>query len=329
MLTLPKVDLHLHLDGSLRVETVLELALERKIKLPSQDPEQLAQYLQVPDNCPNLTDYLKRFELPLEILQDEESLERAAWELVEDLKAENVCYGEIRYAPNLHLEKGLKPKKVVEAVLQGVQRAGEKYGVETGVILCCMRHQDPEVNKDVVRLAGDHLGGGVVAIDLAGDEVSYPVDRLKDVFTFAQGAGLPYTIHAGEAAGPESIRLALELGACRIGHGVQAKKDPALIKILREKGVILEMCPTSNVQTKAVANLAEHPLAEYFEQGLKVTINTDNRTVSHTTLTREYELIKEQFSLGETQLRQMNLYAIEGAFTTEGIKEKVRKIINQ
>jgi len=324
---LPKVELHVHLDGSLRVETVLDLARERRVAVATQDPEKLIDYLQAPLDCPSLVDYLKRFDLPLALLQDEESLERVSWELVEDLAREKVCYAEIRYAPLLHIERGLKPKKVVEAVLRGVQKAGKQFGVETGVLLCCMRHQDSEINKDVVRLGGDYLGGGVVGLDLAGDEANYPLDRLKEVFAFAQGAKVPYTIHAGEAAGPESIQLALNLGASRIGHGVQAKKDAGVLRILREKGIVLEMCPTSNVQTKAVASLAQHPLAEYLEQGLWVTVNTDNRTVSNTTLTKEYELLKEQFALGEEQFKQMNLYAISGSFASTAVKEKIRGII--
>lgn len=326
---LPKIELHVHLDGSLRVETVIELAKERRVPLPTHQREKLLKELQAPLNCPSLVDYLKRFDLPLNILQDEESLERTAGELVEDLAEDGVCYAEIRYAPLLHLERGLKPKKVVEAVLRGVQQAGEQFGVATGIILCCMRHQDPEINKDVVRLAGDYLGGGVVGLDLAGDEANYPVDRLKEVFVFAQGAKVPYTIHAGEAAGPESIELALTLGASRIGHGVQAQQDPQVMAKLREKAIVLEMCPTSNIQTKAVESLAEHPLAQYLEQGLRVTVNTDNRTVSGTTLTKEYQLLKEQFGLGEEQFKQMNLYALAGSFASGKVKEELRDILTK
>jgi len=327
MLQLPKVELHVHLDGSLRPETVIELARERRISLSTDNPEKLLSELTAPWECPNLLEYLKRFDLPLALLQDEEALERTAGELIADLAQEKVCYAEIRYAPQLHLQGGLKPQKVVEAVLRGVQKAGEKFAIETGVILCCMRHQAVEENKNVVRLAGDYYGGGVVGLDLAGDEANYPLTNLKEVFTFAQGAKLPYTIHAGEAAGAKSIKMALELGASRIGHGVQAKNDIELLSTLREKNIVLEMCPTSNVQTKAVDNLAQHPIAQYLEQGLKVTINTDNRTVSNTTLTKEYELLREQFAWSEEEFRQMNLYALEGAFAAELVKEKVKKII--
>jgi len=324
----PKIELHLHLDGSLRVETVWELAKERKVQLPTGNPEKLAEYLQAPANCPSLVDYLQRFDLPLEILQDEESLERVAEELVEDLQQEKICYGEIRYAPNLHLDRGLKPKSVVEAVVQGVKRATAQLGLEIGIILCCMRHHSLEMNKNVVRLAGDYLGGGVVAVDLAGDEANFPAGLQREVFTFAQGAGIPYTIHAGEAPDPRSIWAALQLGATRIGHGVQAGKDPALLEHLKEKGIVLEMCPTSNVQTKAAASLAAHPIREYFSRGLKVTVNTDNRTVSNTTLTKEYELLQGQFGFTKEEFKEMNLAALEGAFASKGVKEKIRELID-
>lgn len=330
MLSLPKVELHLHLDGSLRVETVLELAGERRVKLPTEDPEKLAEYLQVPYNCPTLVEYLKRFELPVAILQDEESLERVGWELVEDLKRENVCYGEIRYAPYLHLEKGMKLKKVVEAVLRGVNRAAEKLEVEVGVILCCMRHHAPEINKNVVRLAGDYLGGGVVAVDLAGDEANFPPGLQREVFTFARDAQIPYTIHAGEAICPEPegfLLLLQEFQVKRIGHGVQFRKEPRIIDYVKEQGILLETCPTSNVQTKAVGSLADHPVEQYLEQGIRVTINTDNRTVSNTTLVREYQLVAEQFGFTQAEFKQMNLYAIDGAFTSKDVKDKVKEII--
>lgn len=322
MFNLPKIELHLHLDGSLSVETVLELAKERRIKLPADDPEKLRTYLEAPKECLSLIDYLTRFDLPLEILQDEESLERVAGELVEDLAQEQILYGEIRYAPNLHLKGGLKQKKVVESVLKGLQKNGERLGVETGLILCCMRHHDLETNKNVVRLAGDYYGGGVVALDLAGDEANFSTDKFQEVFAFAKGAGLPYTIHAGEAAGPESIYQALALGATRIGHGVQARKDPALLELLKEKNVILEMCPTSNVQTKAVESLADHPIAQYYQQGIKVTVSTDNRTVSGTTLTKEYQLLANQFGFTKDDFKKMNLHALEGAFAGEKVREK-------
>lgn len=322
-----KIELHVHLDGSLRPETVLELAVERKLALPSYELTELSNYLKAPVNCVNLEDYLRRFRLPLDVLQDEESLERCAYELGEDLAREQVVYAEIRYAPLLHIKKNLKPKKVVAAVLRGLEKARADYGLHFGVLLCCMRNEDAAINKDVVRLAGDFYGGGVVGLDLAGDESNFPVLQQKEVFSFARGAALPYTIHAGEAAAADSIWAALKLGASRVGHGVRAYEDQELMKFLKQEAIALEMCLTSNLQTKAVTKLAEHPLDRYYRTGLRVTINTDNRTVSGTTLNKEYNLIQEVFQWERQDFAAVNKNALEASFATPCTKEKIREKI--
>lgn len=327
MQDMAKIELHVHLDGSLRPETVLELAAERKLALPSYDLTDLTNYLKAPVNCVSLEDYLQRFRLPLDILQDEESLERCAYELGEDLARERVVYAEIRYAPLLHIKRNLKPKKVVAAVLRGLEQARKDYGLHFGVLLCCMRSEEAAVNKDVVRLAGDFYGGGVVGLDLAGDEFHFPAWQQKEVFSFAQGASLPYTIHAGEAAGADSIWAAVKLGASRIGHGVRAYEDRELVELLNKEAIALEMCLTSNLQTKAVAKLAEHPLDRYYRAGLKVTVNTDNRTVSGTNLSKEYDLIQEAFHWESPDFAAVNKNALEASFADFDTKEKLRQII--
>ncbi|MGM9572561.1 MAG: adenosine deaminase [bacterium] len=327
MQDMAKIELHVHLDGSLRPETVLELAGERKLALPSYDLTALTDCLKAPVNCVSLEDYLQRFRLPLDILQDEESLERCAYELGEDLAREQVIYAEIRYAPLLHIKRNLKPKKVVAAVLRGLERARADYGLHFGVLLCCMRSGDAAVNKDVVRLAGDFYGGGVVGLDLAGDEFHFPVWQQKEVFSFAQGASLPYTIHAGEAAGADSIWAAVKLGASRIGHGVRACEDRELVEFLNKEAIALEMCLTSNLQTKAVTKLAEHPLDRYYRAGLKVTVNTDNRTVSGTDLSKEYALIQEAFHWESHDFAAVNKNALAASFADSDTKARLREII--
>lgn len=327
MRDMPKIELHVHLDGSLRAKTVLELAVERKLALPSYDLSELTNCLKAPDNCANLEDYLQRFKLPLDILQDEESLERCAYELGEDLVREKVIYAEIRYAPLLHTKRNLKPTKVVEAVLRGLEQVREKFGLHFGVLLCCMRNEDAAVNKDVVRLAGDFYGGGVVGLDLAGDEFHFPALQQKEVFSFAKGAALPYTIHAGEAAGAESIWAAVKLGASRIGHGVRAYEDSELIKFLKEEAIALEICPTSNLQTKVVTKLEEHPLDRYYRAGLRVTVNTDNRTVSGTDLSKEYALLQEAFHWEKKDFAAVNQNALAASFADSKTKARLKEII--
>lgn len=322
---MPKIELHLHLDGSVRPATVWELLLERRrrgdpLVAPYAGLDSLAAVtgaMQVGDDCQSLAEYLSRFDLPLAVMQDAAALERIAYELVADVAAENVVHVEVRFAPVLHTRQGLSMREAAAAVLRGLARGREDFGTSTRLIACCMRHLPPEDNVAMVRAMEPFLGQGLVAIDLAGDEAAFPGIRHQDPLRLAREMGFHVIVHAGEASGAEEVRTAVEvLGAERIGHGVRLEEDPALLREVAARGIALEMCPTSNVQTKAVAGCGAHPLRRYLEAGLAVTVNTDNRTVSSTTLTAEYERAVQHLGLTPAQVRQTVLHAARAAFVS-------------
>ncbi|MBE5964158.1 MAG: adenosine deaminase [Lachnospira sp.] len=304
------VDLHLHLDGSLRPSTILELAKEQGIVFPENVK------FAVSDNCDSLVEYLKCFDWPLLVLQKEYAIERVVYELVEDLECAGVDYAEIRFAPQLSTKEGLTQTEVIEAAIRGLNRALSIFkGIDAKLILCCMRGDDnEEANIETVELAKRFLGKGVVAIDLAGAESLFSTDKFDAVFAKAKLHGIPFTIHAGEAAGPESIKKAIEFGATRIGHGIRAIESKEVIRILKEKNITLEVCVSSNVQTKACKSLKEHPIRALFDEGVKVTYNTDNMTVSNTTLLKERNILKTEFGFNENELSLMEKYSYDARF---------------
>ncbi len=314
------IELHLHLDGSLRVETALDLARTQGITLPTEDLMELRSLMEVPEDCKTLHECLKRFDLPLMLLQTEEALERVSFELVEDLHKLGVTYAEIRFAPQFSVEKGLSQEQVVLAAIRGVKAGMAKYStIRCGLILCCMRGKDiEEKNLETVEVAKKYLGDVVCAIDLAGAESLFSTKMFESVFTKAKAYGIPMTIHAGEAvgevSGPESIRKALEYGTKRIGHGVLAIEDEALVKELVDKEVTLEVCVTSNYHTKLVASVKEHPIRRLFDAGVRVTFNSDNMTVSHTNIHKEMQVLKEQLGFTDQEISRMQHYAQEAAF---------------
>ncbi|HUP51124.1 MAG TPA: adenosine deaminase, partial [Longimicrobiales bacterium] len=258
LLVLPKAELHVHLDGSLRPATLLELASERGVRLPAADPDGLAAAMLVSD-AESLEEYLEPFRMTLAVMQDAEAIERIAFELAEDHAAESVRYLEVRFCPVLCTRGGLTSAQVLDAALAGLARAERDLGIRTGVIVCGLRSLPPASSLEMAELAASYLGRGVCAFDLAGAEAGYPVaDHVKALRT-ATTAGLPITIHAGEGFGPRSIRQALELGcAARIGHGTRLGEDPELLREVREAGVVLEICLTSNVQTRVAASYETH-----------------------------------------------------------------------
>ncbi|OUM97145.1 MAG: adenosine deaminase [Firmicutes bacterium ZCTH02-B6] len=327
---MPKIELHLHLDGSVRPATVWELlqegrrreaaAVARYAALDSL--EAVTAAMQVPDDCPSLADYLTRFDLPLAVMQDEEALERIAYELVADVAAENVVHAEVRFAPVLHTAEGLSMRAASEAVLRGLARGQREFGVTTGLIACCMRHLPAQDNTAMVRAVEPLLGAGLVAIDLAGDEARFPGVLHREPLQLAREMGFHVIVHAGEASGAEEVRTALDvLGAERIGHGVRLEEDPDLLREVAERGIALEMCPTSNVQTKAVGSLETHPLRRYLEAGITATVNTDNRTVSNTTLTAEYRRVVDGLGLGPEQVQRTVYNAAANAFLPPAEKQ--------
>ncbi|MHC5066774.1 MAG: adenosine deaminase [Planctomycetota bacterium] len=320
---LPKTDLHLHLDGSLRLATVRELAAERKIRLPAHDPQALQRFLQVGLECQSLEEYLRVFDVTLPLLQDAQALTRVAFELAEDAHRENVLYAEIRYSPLLHRDGGLGMDQVVAAVEEGLSRARDRYGIRCGQILCGIRHISPDSSMELAELAVRWKDRGVVGFDLAGAERDYPAKEHREAFHLVQNHNLNITVHAGEAFGPASIHQALHYcGAHRIGHGVRLVEDPDLLDYVNNHRIPLEMCPTSNVQTKAVSSLDEHPLRRFLEMGLRVTVNTDNRLISATNSTKELWRAASHFQLSVEHVVELVVSGFKSAFLP--LPEKVR-----
>ena len=301
------IDLHLHLDGSLRPLTVRELLRNNEI---TDDK------LKVSDDCRDLNEYLEKFDYPISALQREENIIRAVYELGEDLHDEGVTYAEIRFAPMFSMKEGLSMEAVVEAAIEGaVQSETEHPGLKLGIILCCMRGMPEADNIRTVETARKYYGK-VCAIDLAGAEGLYPTEVYKDIFARASRYDIPYTIHAGEAAGPESVWKALEFGASRIGHGVRSIEDDRLVEYLAEHEVPLEVCPISNMQTKVYADKTMYPVRQLFQGGVHVTLNTDNRTVSNTCLDKERKFLMNEYDFTEKDFEIMEKYSQKAAFLT-------------
>ena len=311
---MPKPELHVHLDGSLRPATLLELAAEQKVALPTTDVGALGRYLHVSD-ARNLMDYLARFEITLSVLQTPEALERVAYELVEDGAADGVRYMEIRFSPILCTKRGMPLTEAVEAPLRGMRRAEKDFGVRTGLIVCGIRNMSPATSMDLANLTVAFKGRGVVAFDLAGAEYNYPAKKHREAFYTVVNANVAATIHAGEAYGPESIAQALHYcHADRIGHGTRLFEDADLERYVNDRRVPLEICVTCNVQTHAVPSLEEHPVRRYFDLGIVVSLNTDNRLMSATTVTDEYWLAHTRLGFSRAEIEQMLIYGFESAF---------------
>ena len=322
---LPKFDLHVHLDGSMRPETVIELAdaLPPDRRFP-QDFD-LRKALTPPQRC-TLEEYLQAFKITGAVLQSEETLERAAYELCEDAAKENVIYMEIRFAPLLHIQQGLSPNQVIESVLAGMHRAEEAYPIRTGLIVCGLKQEPPERSIETARLAAEYLEKGVVAFDLAGPENGFPPAIHHEAIEIARRSGLHMTIHAGEGCCPAHIREAIDLGAERIGHGVYLYQDPETEEIVRERGIPLEVCPTSNLQISGVMDsYSEHPFKRYLDEGIPVTINTDNRLMSQIDVTHELEQMINAFSLSPDQVKTILMNSANAAFAPEEVRNSLRK----
>ncbi|MBR4934325.1 MAG: adenosine deaminase [Anaerotignum sp.] len=324
------IDLHLHLDGSLNPKNILEMAKMAGVDLPYAEEAVIRTKMMVEPDCTNLGEYLEKFDLPLQLLQTTETIEYAVYELMRDLKEQGLCYAEIRYAPQLHLQKGLTQAEVVEATIRGRNKGVQDFGIPVNLILCCMRSdQNQAENMETIMVAEKYLGQGVCAVDLAGNEAAYPTESFKDVFALAREKGVSMVIHAGEAAGPESVWQALDLGAVRIGHGIHSIEDKELMQVLKEKGIYLEMCYSSNLQTKTVDNAAAYPLVPFLLEGLPVTLHTDNLTVSNTALQREYRLVQEQFSLTDEQMKAVAMRTADAAFLSEAEKKVLKEQIDR
>ncbi len=312
---LPKTDLHVHLDGSLRLETLLELAAEQGLSLPATTPEELSKLIGCGAVFGSLTEYLRGFEITLRVLQTEAALERVAFELAEDAARENVRYMEVRYSPMLHTQRGLKLTQVVEAVLAGLARAQSALGIKSNVIVCGIRNISPESSYQMAELAVAYKGRGVVGFDLAGAEADFPPKHHREAFQLVRANNVNCTIHAGEAYGPESIAQALHVcGAHRIGHGCRLREDGDLLHYVNDHRIPLECCPSSNVQTGAVPELARHPLKLYFDLGLRVTVNTDNRLITDTTVSKELWLVHTAMGMAFADVKAMVVAGFKSSF---------------
>lgn len=300
------IDLHLHLDGSLTPEIVTKLAKLQEITLPSYDYEELRKLLTVPKDCESLNDYLMCFDLPLSLLQEKEAVTLCVKLLMEHLSSFAYEYCEIRFAPQLHKEHGLSQKEVVKAALSGREEYKKEHPESTfdiKFILCMMRgSENQKENIETIEVAKEFLGKGVVALDLAGAEGLFPTKNFSKEFQIAREYKIPFTIHAGEADGAMSVRTAIEFGAKRIGHGIRAMEDEAVMQLIKEKGIVLELCPTSNLQTKAVSSLKEYPLKRFLDYGIIVTINSDNLMVSDTNVEKELKIVQKEFCLSEDEM---------------------------
>ena len=318
---LPKTDLHVHLDGSLRIQTILELAEQQKVKLPADSIDKLRPFVQMGEDCKSLVEYLKAFDVTLSVMQTHDALVRTAFELAEDAASENVHYMEVRYSPILHQQKGMTLHNIVQAVLEGLALAEKKHNIRTGVILCGMRHISPEISLKLADLTVAFKNKGVVGFDLAGAEEDFPAKRHKDAFGRVLANNINCTLHAGEAYGPESIHQAIHLcGAHRIGHGVRLVEDGDLLNYVNDHRIPLECCPSSNVQTKAVKRMADHPIRLFYDLGLRVTVNTDNRMVTNTTVSREYQILHEQLGFSLEEIKELIIMGFKSAFLPYAIK---------
>ena len=314
---LKKVELHLHLDGAVEPSILARLSNKPKDELI---PELIAK-----DKCENLSEYLTKFDLPISYMQTKNNLKLIAQELVNYLEKENVIYSEIRFAPMFHTKEGLSYEEVVESVLEGLRT---NNNVKTNLILCMMRGFPRENNIHTIEVAKKYLGKGVCAIDLAGAEDKFPLKDYESLFEIVKEYNIPFTIHAGENGDHNEIELAINIGTKRIGHGILAIESEQTQKLLKENNVLLEVCPTSNIQTNAIDTYNNHPLKYFLEQDIKVCINTDNKTVSNISLTEEYIKLYNTFNFTIDDYIKMNRNAIDNAFLTEQEKQELFNKLN-
>lgn len=312
------MDLHLHLDGSQPLSSIKELAKMQNIEIPGDD--ELINLIRVQPDCRSLTEYLEKFAFPLSLMQTEEAISASVYNLCKELHDEGLIYCEIRFAPQLHCDKGLSQSQVIEAAIEGAKRSP----IPCSLILCSMRGTDNrEKNIETVQLAAKYLGNEVKAVDLAGAEALFPTENFGELFQLAVELKIPYTIHAGEAAGSESIKAALSMGTKRLGHGVHSYKDEALMKRLAKEEILLELCPTSNLHTCIFSDIAQYPIKTFLDLGVKFSINTDNMAVSGTCLEQEWKLIQSAFNLSHEQIKEILRNTAKATFADEETKAKL------
>ncbi len=323
---MPKVLLHDHLDGGLRPRTVIELADEYGVELPTTNEDELEKWFHEGAMVGNLSQYLQGFSATCGVMQHPEALERVAEEMLEDLAADGVAYVETRFSPLFHTEQGLKHPQVLEAVIRGLERGRERFGVRWGILICAMRSMDPMTSLEMAELAVGYRDRGVVGFDLAGDEKGHPPKDHLDAFHLIQRENFNITIHAGEAFGKESIWQALQFcGAHRIGHGTRLAEDVfleggrvvgigSLAGYVLDRRIPIEICLTSNLHTGAAKTYAEHPFKRFFDKRFRVALNTDNRLMSDVTMTGEYEVAAREYGLDFSDLEKIAINSMKSAF---------------
>jgi adenosine deaminase len=326
---IPKAELHCHLDGSVRPTTLLDLGREYGVPMPETSANALAHHMYVRD-ARHLEDYLTRFDVTLGVMQSERALERISFELGEDAAADGVRYIEVRFAPVLNQRWGMSLEGAVEASLRGLARAQAAHGIVGRIIVCGLRHLSPDVSLELARLAVAFQGKGVVGFDLAGGEAGHPASAHRAAFLYAREHGMFCTCHAGEGAGPESVADAVHVcGAQRIGHGTRLIEDPRLTDELAKNGIAIEACLTSNVQTHAAKDYESHPLRAYFERGMRVTLNTDNRLMSGTTLIAEYAHAAKELEFSLDELCTLARTGFESAFLPDDERRALLALVDR
>lgn len=326
--SLPKVDLHLHLDGAADPETLWDLAQSRQSQPDAESFEAFRNNVQVSENCSSLNEFLDTFDYIIPLLDREEAVEQVAFELCRSLNQDHVIYAEIRFSPHYLANDAFPPEQVVEAVLKGLSRGEEQFSIQTGLILCCLHHIPDSTIEQTIDLALQYQDQGVVGVDLAGREDLFQTEPLIEPFQHARSEGLGITIHAGESGPVEHIARAIdELGAQRIGHGLKLLDDQQVMNTVIEENITIEMCLTSNLHTNCVGSLQTHPFPAYYEKGVPVTLNTDDPAISNITLSDEYELAEHEFNLQKEDFYHLNKTAIHGAFLSEEDKNALFKTL--
>lgn len=319
---LPKVELHCHLDGSVPMETLKKLAAKQPFDMA------LLDQVVAPAKCHDLEDYLKSFDITLQLMQTYDQLEESAFATAKAAAVENVRYLELRFAPMLHTEAGMTIPEIIAAVSKGTQRAMQQYDIRVNLLICGMRQYSNEDNMAMLSQVMQTEESLVVGFDMAGPEPDKANDYIEPLTAFAQ-ENLQMTLHSGECGCAHNVAQAIRLGAKRIGHGIAIQRDEQVQELCAETETVIELCPTSNIQTNAVESWEEYPLLDFINKGIKCCINTDNRTVSQTTLTREYMLLAEHLGINYATMKSLNLNGVTGAFTTPEVKAELSAIISE
>lgn len=325
---MPKVELHCHLDGSIPVSVLKRLCLMGDVESPKDD-EEFRKCIEAGEDCESLTEYLRAFDLPLRCLRTEEAFFVASYETVANAAKEGVRYLELRFAPLLSETSRLPAESIIEAAAAGLEKAVAECDINAAFILCGMRHFKETENLRTLKLAKKYLYRGVCGLDLAGDESSYPNEAFREYFQKASREDVPVTIHSGECGRKENIELAVEYGAVRIGHGIAMKGDVRLQEKIAASGIGIEICPSSNLQTKAVAGWEDYPFREFLDRGVNLSVNTDNRTVTNTTMIKELKLLHGHFNLTPKEAVELMKRSVDVSFAQESTKKTVKKQIDE